>query len=684
MSAPSGTFHTCFLPEGRTAEASDGATLLEVARAANVYVGSVCGGDGVCGKCRVIIREGDVVKRSTGALTRDELRRGYVLACQTVPRSNLVVEVPPESRLGGSEDLLGPASLVQEGDGTGNLPAHVLGPLTDEPPVPPVPHVKLDPLVEKFALALPEPTVDDPRGDRERLLEMLSKRRSGPVQMDVKVMRELPHVLRSRTMGRTSWNWKWDGRITATVGVRGDLSEVLCVEHGDTTNRPIFGLAVDVGTTTVVGQLVDLRTGEDAAPPRAKYNSQIKYGADVISRINYARQSGGAETLHQAVIHDIETLIGELVGRARLSREDIACVVAAGNTAMSHFLLALEADLIRISPFAPAATCPPPVLAAEIGLRINPRASVYTLPMAGSYVGGDITAGILASRMHDSDEISLLLDIGTNGEVVLGNRDFLAACSASAGPAFEGGAISCGMRATSGAIDRVRILPEPLEISVMTIDEQPPLGLCGTGLIDSIAEMLLAGIVDRGGHFQVDRAPGRFRSACENGGPQFVLVAAENSGSGSDIVLTEADVENLIRTKGSIYAAAESLVHGVGLTSGDIQNVYIAGAFGNRLDVAHCIAIGLLPDVPLERIHFIGNGSLAGAKAVMLSRPALDEIYRIRDRITYRELMVDPTYMEQFTSARFLPHTDLSRFPSVFQPQASGRAAASSREGESP
>lgn len=645
-------FRIRFLPDEREIVVDDGATLLEAARRANVYAGGICAGEGICGKCRVIVREGEVEGESTDFLTRDEIRRGYVLACQVAPRSNLVIEVPPESRLGGYEGL-----------GQDNEQFRDFADRAAQPPP-----VELNPLVEKFALELAEPTLDDPTADQERLLEAVAKRRAAPLQMGLKIAQELPRVLRRRTASRSSLNWRWDGRVTATVGLRGNLSEVLCVEQGEMAGHN-FGLAVDVGTTTVVAHLVDLTSGttRNAA---AKYNSQIKFGADVVTRINYARQPGGAESLHRALVQDIETLIEDLVDRAQVGRGDISCVVAAGNTAMLHFLLALEADLIRISPFVPAATSPPAFRAAEVGLRINPRGILYTLPMAGSYVGGDITAGILASGMHQSEQVALLLDIGTNGEVVLGNRDFLVACSASAGPAFEGGSISCGMRATSGAIDTVRIDPRHMAVSATTIDNCPPVGLCGTGLIDAIAEMFLAGIVDRSGHFQVDRAPGRFRLAGEDDRPQFILVGAKESGSGRDVVLTQADVENLIRTKGAIYAAADSLVQSVGLCFADIQKVYIAGAFGNRLDVAHCITIGLLPDMPVERIEFIGNSSVAGARLVMLSRRMFDEVHRIRDRITYRELMVDPTYMEQFTSACFLPHTDLARFPSVVEQHA--------------
>jgi uncharacterized 2Fe-2S/4Fe-4S cluster protein (DUF4445 family) len=597
----------------------------------------------------VIVREGEVHGESTEFLTRDEIRRGYVLACQVAPRSDLVVEVPPESRLTGYAGIGKDSERFRDFTYRG----------------PQQPPGALCPLIEKLFLVLPRPTLDDPTADQERLLRAVSKKRPGPFQMGLKIVRELPRVLRAFEVNRSSWTWKWDGRVTATIGPRSDVNEVLYVERGDTSDQN-YGLALDVGTTTVVGHLVDLISGttREAA---AKYNSQIKYGADVISRINCARQPGGAEALHQAVVQDVETLIDDLVERSHVGRGDIHCVVAAGNTAMLHFLLGLEADLIRLSPFVPTAACPPPVRAAEVGLRINPRGILYAMPMVGSFVGGDITAGILASGMHKADELSLLLDIGTNGEVVVGNKDFLVACSASAGPAFEGGSVTCGMRATFGAIDGVRILRHGLRVSATTIDNGPPLGLCGTGLIDALSEMFLAGLVDRGGHFQVDRAPERFRPCEEDGRPEFVLVPAKDSGGVRDVVMRASDVENLIRTKGSIYAAIDCLVHSVGLAFGDIQRLYIAGAFGNRLDIASCIAIGLLPEIPLDRIQFIGNGSVAGAKLAMLNRGLFEEVGRIRDRITYRELMVDPTYMERFTSACFLPHTDLSRFPSVLK-----------------
>ncbi len=640
-------FRIRFLPQEYETTVEEGKTLLEAAREVDIYLGGICGGEGVCGKCRVIIRSGEVEGESTDFLTRDEIRRGYVLACQVVPRSDLVVEIPPESRLVGYEEIGKDSERFRDFTHRGPGPSPA----------------ELAPIVEKFFFTLAEPSLDTPTADQERLLEAVSKKRPGSLQMGLKITRELPRLLRTRRVRRSSWNWKWDGQVTATVALRGGGNEVLSVESGDTSDRS-FGLALDVGTTTVVGHLVDLTSGitREAA---AKYNSQIRYGADVVNRINHARQSGGAETLHQAIIQDANSLIAELVERAHIGRGDIQCVVAAGNTSMLHFLLGLETDLIRLAPFTPAATSPPPLRAAEVGLGIHPRGLLYTLPMVGSFVGGDVTAGILVSKIHKSEELSLLLDIGTNGEVVLGNRDFLVACSASAGPALEGGSVSCGMRATSGAIDQVRIFHRDLAVSTTTIDGCPPVGLCGTGLIDTLSEMVLTGVVDRRGRFLAGRAGNRLRDS-ENGGPQeFVLVSAKQSGGERDVVLSQADIENLIRTKGSIYAAADSLVQSVDLSFTDIQKVYIAGAFGNRLDISSCITIGLLPEVPTVRIKFIGNSCVAGAKLVMLNRAMFEEALRLRDRISYRELMVDPGYMERYTAACFLPHTDLARFPSV-------------------
>jgi uncharacterized 2Fe-2S/4Fe-4S cluster protein (DUF4445 family) len=642
-----------FLPEGREAEVDEGTTLLDAASAAGVHVGAVCGGEGLCGKCRVVVRDGRVDAGATEHLTDDERARGYVLACKTKVTGDVSVEVPPESRLRGYRGL---------GEDGARYVDFERG--AEEAPT-----AGAEPLVRKVPLELPEPTVDDATADRERLLGALAKAEAGEVRAGLELTRELPRVLRELDDSRSSWKWSWGGRVTATLARRDGADEIIRVERGDASARNL-GLALDVGTTSVVAHLVDLAAGKTLGAS-AKYNSQLEFGADVISRINRARSPGGAEALHAAIARDVEVLIEDVTRRAKVVRDDVGCIVAAGNTTMLHLLLGLESDLLRLSPFVPVATSPAPVRAADAGINIHPRGLLYTMPMVGSYVGGDITAGLLVSGMHEQDELALFLDIGTNGEVVLGNREFLVACSASAGPAFEGGSMKCGMRAAAGAVDSVRISRGDLAVQATTIGDAPAVGLCGTGFIDALAQMFLAGLVDRSGALHVERAPERFGDSDEDGRPEFVLVSAKDSGGGRDVTIDQSDVENLIRTKGAIYAAADSLVESVGLSFADVKKVYIAGGFGNKLDVTSCITTGLLPDVPPDQVEFIGNGSVRGAKLALGSRAAYDEARALRDRITYQELMVEASYMERFTSACFLPHTDVSRFPSV-SPTTSG------------
>ncbi len=636
-----------FLPEDNGAVLAEGKTLLDAAQTAGLEVSAVCGGQGTCGKCRMVIREGSTAAPPTEHLTPDEVREGYVLACQAIPQTDVVVEIPPETQLTGYLGLTEDRPRIDD---------------CDELPTMPVAAADLDPLARTHHLGLPAPTLDDPRADAERLLGTLAKVDSRPIELDGEILQELPRVLRRLEQKRSSWTWEWDGRVTAVLSSRGEADEVLSLDPGHGSAGGC-ALAVDVGTTTIVAHLVDLRSGRPSAAA-AKYNSQIPFGADVISRIEHARRPGGSELLQQAVVADLNVLAADLAERGGISPDEIPCLVVAGNTTMLHLLLGWEVDLIRRAPFVPVVGSPPPLRTAEIGLRLHPRALLYAMPMVGSFVGGDITAGVLASGLHLSEEIALLIDIGTNGEIVLGNRDFAVACAASAGPAFEGGAVTCGMRAAAGAIDRVHVDPREAQITFSTIGRKPAVGLCGSGLVDALAELRRAAWLDRSGRFQPDRIGKRFRTRNDGTG-ECLLARAEESGGPRDVVLTQGDVENLLRTKGAIYAAADSLVQMVGLSFGDVERVYIAGAFGNHLDLERAIAVGLLPDVPRERLHFIGNSALAGARLALLSRRRFAEAGAIRERMAYRELMVDPAYLERFTAACFLPHTDLARFPSV-------------------
>jgi uncharacterized 2Fe-2S/4Fe-4S cluster protein (DUF4445 family) len=423
-------FTVRFLPDDRTVAVGDQQTLLEAAGAAGIPINSVCGGEGLCGRCKVVVRSGDVRAEPTHHLSRSEIQQGYVLACACFPRSDAVIEIPPETRLAGAPHLTDEDAVrfgstrVLVGDGARY--AH-------------------DPLSRKEALVLPRPNLEDHLGDLERVYREIRRRREVPImQMGLGQMKRLAALLREH-------DWK----VTVTLGQRGGTVEVLELEGGDTAARN-YGVAVDVGTTTVVAHLVDLNTSETVAR-QAVYNSQIKYGEDVIARILFANSREKLEQLSATIVGDINDLVSALVTAAGVSLHDVTYVLCAGNTAMMHILFGLDPGPIRIEPYVPTAQVPPVVRGAEVGVKINPRGLLGCVPAVASYVGGDVVADVLVSGMARMEEPNLLIDMGTNGEIAVGNKDWLVCCSASAGPAFEGGGISCGMRATHGAIERLSV-----------------------------------------------------------------------------------------------------------------------------------------------------------------------------------------------------------------------------------
>jgi uncharacterized 2Fe-2S/4Fe-4S cluster protein (DUF4445 family) len=630
------SFTIKFLPDDKIVVASAEKTLLEAAEAAGVAINSVCGGEGLCGRCKVIVRSGDVRTEPTHHLSRQEIQQGYVLACNCFPRSDVIIEVPPESRMEGAPHLTD-EDAVRFGStrtlvGAGARYAH-------------------DPLARKYFLELPPPTLEDHLSDMERVYRELRRDRPIPImQMGLAQLRRLAPLLREQ-------GW----RITVTLGQRGGTVEILQVEGGDTAARN-FGVAVDVGTTTIVAHLVDLNSSETVAR-QAVYNSQIKFGEDVITRIMFGATKERLAQLASCVVGDINDLITGLVTASSVLLHDVNFVLCAGNTAMMHFLFGLDPRQIRIEPYVPAAALPPVIRAAEIGVKINPRGLLGSVPSVASYVGGDVVADVLVSGMARRPEPSLLVDMGTNGELVVGNRDWLVCCSASAGPAFEGGGISCGMRATHGAIERLSMEHCCDVTAYSVIGGGRPMGLCGSGLIDAVSELLRTGCLDRSGRLM----PGLKTPPVRKGdsGMEFVLVEKDHTGTGKDIVVTQADLQNFIRSKGAIYHAAECLLGRVNMDFNDLHSVYIAGGFGNYLDVRKAILIGLLPDLPPDRFQFIGNGSVQGAKMMLLSRDALEEAEALAARMTYVELSNDPKFMNEYTSALFLPHTNMEKFPSV-------------------
>jgi uncharacterized 2Fe-2S/4Fe-4S cluster protein (DUF4445 family) len=582
------------------------------------------------------------VERSAGKFPARLSRQGFVPACQTRVLGDVEVEVPAFSRQGRDEVLLeGPVKSAQ-------------GTLSEQDDSSSE-RYRPRPLAFRAIVGLQRPSVEANADDWGRLKAGLRPVMPGGdgqgLTIGLRALSGLPSALRAAD---------WEVAVYAVD--LGDRCEVVRVEPAKDAPPPL-GLAVDIGTTTVVVHLVDLESRRVLARTGA-LNGQLKYGDDVITRIIHSAGSpAGAAELRDAVLATINGLIAEALGKTGYEAADLLCAVVAGNTTMEHLFLALPADQIRLEPYVPVACEYPVVRAPESGLDINPAGTVLLMPSVASYVGGDIVAGLLASGMAERDELTLFVDIGTNAEMVFGNREWLVACACSAGPCFEGGGISAGCRAVPGAIQGVRIAPETLEVDLATIGGRAATGICGSGLIDVLSQLRLAGIIDRAGTFVPGADRGRVRQTGE--GPEFVLLRAAEAGHGKDISITEADVKNLLRAKGAIFAGARSLLAALESDFAGISRIDVAGGFGNALNVRDAVEIGMLPDVGEERYRFLGNTSVKGARMALLSRAAFEAALGLARSITVLELSLGNRYMEEFVSALFLPHTDLSLFPSV-------------------
>ncbi|MBU1147158.1 MAG: DUF4445 domain-containing protein, partial [Candidatus Omnitrophica bacterium] len=426
---------------------------------------------------------------------------------------------------------------------------------------------------------------------------------------------------------------------TVTLGNRNGTTEIVLVEPGNASAKNL-GVALDIGTTTIVAYLIDLKSQEVLAA-KASYNPQVDFGEDVISRIIYAKEARGLERLHHAVIDTVNMLVDNMAKERGLTLDDITAVMCAGNTTMTHLLLKIDPEYIRKDPYIPVVNFMPVIRAAEAGIKINPRGLLSCLPSIGSYVGGDIISGVLASGMDNSEDFSLFIDLGTNGEVVVGNKEYYMACSTSAGPCFEGGGLSSGIRAMKGAIEAISI--KKGKISVRTIGNAAPKGICGSGIISCLSECLKHRIIDRSGKI--------------NGAKTIALA--------EKIAIDENDIKNIMHSKGAIYTGIEVLLKEVGYKKSDLKHVFIAGGLGTALDIRSAINIGLLPDLPEEKFEFLGNTSIAGAKMAILSSEAMDKAYLIADKMTYLDLSANSSFMNNYSAALFFPHTDIELFPSV-------------------
>ena len=635
------TYKVLFLPDGKEAEVEPGCTLMEAAEKAEVYINSLCGGKGACGKCKVQVKSDGIRadKHSISYLTKEEIQKGFVLACQTKVEEDMEVLVPPESRL-EEEQIMMDESVVDY-----SQPEKVLVPKVTADPM-----TLFDPIVQKIYLELKIPTLEDNIADIDRITREL-RRRTEHQYFDVSLfcLQGLAAKLRDN-------DWK----VTVTISKHANICRILQIEPGDTTENH-FGVAVDVGTTTVVAQLVNLKTGA-VMGVAGSHNLQAHYGEDVISRIIYAcGREKGLNPLHEAVIKNINNLIKTLVEENGIEERDVTAVVAAGNTTMSHLLLALTPCSIRLDPYVPTAKNFPQVWAREVGININRNGVLETVPGVASYVGGDIVAGVLSCGIADRSEMRALIDVGTNGEIAIGNNEWLVCCSASAGPAFEGGGIRCGMRATRGAIEKISI--ENNEVKYKTIGKARPRGICGSGLIDCIYELARNRIIDGDGKFNLETGQERFVEY--EGEPGYIVAFSKETETGEDLIICESDISNLIRSKGAVFAAIKSLVDYVGLGFEDIETFYVAGGFGNYLDIPRAIGIGLLPDIDPDRIKFVGNSSLMGARMALLSGHALEKTTHIANGMTNIELSTYQPFMDEYVAAMFLPHTDRRLFPSV-------------------
>ena len=632
-----------FLPGNKRIEINEGATLLEAVQKSGAHINNVCGGVGSCGKCKVIVKKGRAQTRPSPLLTNDEIKKGYVLACQARIVEDLFIEIPEESRITQAQIVMGetkPKDIFQYGE-IGERQSSV----ARQP-------VSVTRLVKKIYVELSRPTLHDNLSDLERLLrELKPKLDDSKIQVSLPITRMLTQAVR-----------KQDWKVTVTLAKRGYSHDIIQVEPGD-SRYSNYAIALDVGTTTVVVQLIDIASGK-VIDTRGNYNKQVVFGEDVISRIIHACEQNGLDDLHNVVVENVNELVKELAEVNGIKLLDINAILCSGNTTMAHLLLKLEPCYIRRDPYIPTATFYPDIKAKNIGIGIHSEAPVYCIPGVSSYVGGDITAGVLACGMSEQEEISLLIDIGTNGEIALGNKDWLVCCSASAGPAFEGSGIKYGMRATNGAMQRVKVTPE-YTVEYSTIGDLKPKGICGSGLIDCLAEMLKTGVINRSGKLQENIKTPRLKKTEE--GLEFVIAFKEETDIDSDIIINDNDAANLIRSKAAVYAGASILMAHMGLTFKDINKIYVAGGFGNYLDIKKAIFIGLLPDISIEKFEFIGNSSLSGARIALLSDRAFNKARAIAEKMTYVELSIEPSFMDEYVSAMFLPHTHIELFSSVME-----------------
>ena len=624
--------------------AAPNSNLLQVARESNVAIDAPCSGNGSCGKCKVKLVAGELLSPQTGHISDEEYADGWRLSCGSQILSDVTILVPDiasayQSRMKTADLSSGEEVAVFEKIESEVREAGIA--FEND-------FLSLD-------VAMEEPTLDDTMPDNERLIwGVKAVIEVEDVELPYFVIRKLAKVLRDSNF-----------QLKVVGEHLGDRFKVYDVRPVD-DETPLVAMAVDIGTTTVAGVLVDLKSGKLLAKASTG-NGQIRYGADVINRIVEQGKDGGIKRLQDAIVKDtLRPLLAGLCASAKIKATQILRVCIASNTTMNHLLLGVDAGPVRMEPYIPSFFYVHDLKATEIGLNVNPAAALRIAPNIGSYVGGDITAGTLATLLWNKEEFSLFVDLGTNGEIVFGNQDFMMSCACSAGPAFEGGDISCGMRATDGAIEAVTLDVDTMEPAYTIIGDegQKPVGLCGSGIIDMISELFRCGIINAKGLFVRE---GTRVARDEHGTGRYILATAAESATGREVSLTEVDIDSFIRAKGAIYSAIATLLESMDMDDSILEHVYVAGGIGSGINMKNAINIGMFPAVELEKYEYVGNSSLAGAYAMVLSDQANEKVEELAQNMTYVELSTHPGYMDHFVAACFLPHTDSWRFPDSIQ-----------------
>lgn len=619
-----------------------GEKLLELARKANVAIDAPCSGNGSCGKCRVKLIEGEIESRMTRHISEQEYAEGWRLACESkVAESDAVIMVPDIASAYRSRMKIADLSDGAEIEIFNNIKNDIFGA-----------GISAGTKLDTVSVELAPPSLDDAMSDLERLLTQLEADTGERIAPTHFALSRLPKALRNG-----------DFKAVCLIEERNGAKKLIDVWSANTEHK-LYGIAIDIGTTTVSAVLVELLSG-DIIAKASSGNGQIRYGADVINRIIEATKPGGIEKLQKAVIDEtINPIIKNMCRSAKIAAEDVCRVCVAGNTTMNHLFAGIDPESIRMEPYVPVFMELTDLYAADVKLPVNPNAEIVIAPNIGSYVGGDITAGTLASMMWNSEEMTLFIDLGTNGELVFGNSDFLMSCACSAGPAFEGGDISCGMRATDGAVESCVIDKETLKptLGIVGPAGTKPIGLCGSGLIDTVAEMFRCGIINPLGKISVEGE--RIRTD-EYGMKSYVIAFADESETGREITLTEVDLDNFIRAKGAIFSAVKIMLESLDFPVEVIGRVIIAGGIGSGINIKNAIRIGMLPDIDRELYTYIGNSSLSGAYAMLISQQARDKVTELGRNMTYMELSSNPGYMDEFVAACFLPHTNAGLFPSA-------------------